>query len=342
MRRLRLGCAAVLLAVLAPVACFGIWVTLGLRVPVDAPHHPFRSDRAKDRFLSALGEMEGRWPVMSDTLTIQTPFGPTFVRISGDPEAPPLVLLNGAGGNSLQWRPNIGALSAHFRTYAVDGILDFGRSVYTHRPTGADDLVVWLEGVLTGLSIQGPVNLVGLSFGAWISAQFALQRSERVRAVVLLAPSGTVLPFSSEWIRRAILSAIPIRFFMANFLEWLMADWASGTDADRLEVDREIDVVFQGLQSFKPQQMVNPTVLTDEELGALPARTLVLYGENERLYSARAAQERLRRAAPQTRVEVLPGAGHDLTFVLRQRVNALIVEFLLDRGPDRAGSTGPI
>ena len=59
-------------------------------------------------------------------------------------------------------------------------------------------------------------------------------------------------------------------------------------------------------------------------------RQWTLVGENEKLYSAAEAVERLNRVAPQVRTEIIPGAGHDLTFVQTELVNRRIVEFLED------------
>jgi pimeloyl-ACP methyl ester carboxylesterase len=58
------------------------------------------------------------------------------------------------------------------------------------------------------------------------------------------------------------------------------------------------------------------------------APTLYLVGENEKLYSAQKAVQRLHKAAPQIEAEIIPKAGHDLTFVQAELVNRKVVEFL--------------
>ena len=55
-------------------------------------------------------------------------------------------------------------------------------------------------------------------------------------------------------------------------------------------------------------------VLTDEELNKLQMPTLFLVGENEIIYSARKAVERVQKAAPNIQTSVIKSAGHDLPF----------------------------
>ena len=59
--------------------------------------------------------------------------------------------------------------------------------------------------------------------------------------------------------------------------------------------------------------------------------TLYLVGEHEKIYSAGKAIQRLHKMAPQIKTEVIPDAGHDLTFVQPEMVNKKILEFLREQ-----------
>ena len=80
-----------------------------------------------------------------------------------------LVLLPGSRGTSLTWIPNIAALSAHYRCYALDAIYDFGLSVRSRKLRKPVDLVDWLDEALQAFqsavprpaSPGGPVPLPG-------------------------------------------------------------------------------------------------------------------------------------------------------------------------------------
>ena len=64
-------------------------------------YHPFRSEEAKDRYLKLYDKRAQEWPVASECRMVNTSYGQTFVRICGPVDAPPLALLHGIGGNSL-------------------------------------------------------------------------------------------------------------------------------------------------------------------------------------------------------------------------------------------------
>ncbi|APR80167.1 putative carboxylesterase [Minicystis rosea] len=290
-------------------------------------HHPFRSAKAQARFWARYDLRAARWPVPSVSSMVDTSFGKTFVRISGPVEAPPMVLLHGVGGSSLQWAANIEALSASHRVFAIDLLYEHGRSVPVRPARTVVDLTDWLDEVRAGLGLENGICLVGLSYGGWLASRYALRFPERLSALVLLAPVFTVLPLSLAWIARAVLCVIPLRWFSRRFMDWLLEDLARRDEAGRQIVDEWTEDSFVAMRCFAPRRTVPPDLLSDDELRALRVPTLYLVGENEKIYAARDAVQRLRAVAPDIDAEVLPGAGHDLTIVRADLVNAKILAF---------------
>jgi pimeloyl-ACP methyl ester carboxylesterase len=289
--------------------------------------HPFRSAAARDRYLRTYDLEAGKWPVPSETKTVGTSYGQTFVRISGPRGAPPLVLLHGASATSLMWRPNIKALAGSYRTYAVDNIYDLGRSIYTRKIRTPDDFSNWLDELFSALELGDRINLVGQSYGGWIAAQYALRFPGRLNKVVLLAPAG-VLPFRREFLMRGLLSLIPHPYFSRSMMTWLLEDTAKKDQAGRELVNELVENIRLGQSCFKPKALVNPTVLTDEEWRSIRVPALFLVGENEKIYSALKAVERLREVAPRVEAQIIPEAGHDLTVAQADLVNSRIVAWL--------------
>jgi pimeloyl-ACP methyl ester carboxylesterase len=283
---------------------------------------------AKEQYLKLYDMRAKKWPVESQTRLVDTPYGQTFVRISGPGAAPPLVLLHGAGGDSLQWIPNIEALTKRYRVYAVDNINDYSRSIYTQIIKNPDGYVNWLDELFSALELGNNIKLMGLSYGGWLTSQYALHFPDRLDKIVLLAPAGTVLSLRIEWIMRAVLCFVPHRYFTKSFLFWLLEDLAQKDEASRIMLEEEVDAVLVRMRCYKPIRLVNPTVLKDVELKRIKVPALYLVGEHEKIYSAQKAVQRLHKAAPQIKTEVIPDAGHDVTFVQTEIVNTKVLEFL--------------
>ncbi|MBW2262896.1 MAG: alpha/beta hydrolase, partial [Deltaproteobacteria bacterium] len=264
------------------------------------PHHPFRSARKRDRYLRRYDERASTWPAESETRMVETPSGETFMRISGPVEGPPLVLLPSASATSLFWRPNIEALSRTFRVHALDNIYDFGRSVFRRPFKTPDDLTSWLDEVFDALGLHGDVSLMGLSYGAWITGQYALRFPERLRAAVMIAPPATIMQLPGAWAWYGLSALIPHIHFMRNMMRWMFPVLTRRTDPESVQLrEALLDDAYLGLRCFKLKMPVSPTVLTDDELARLSAvPTLFLVGEHEVIYPADKAVERLAGAAP--------------------------------------------
>jgi pimeloyl-ACP methyl ester carboxylesterase len=271
------------------------------------------------------------WPVASETRIIETPSGQTFIRASGRLTDPPLILLPGSRGTSLTWIPNIAALSAHYRTYALDSIYDFGLSVSRRNIKKPEDLVTWLDEVLTVLVPEGSLSLVGLSYGGWLASQYALRFPERVHKVVLLDPAATVLSVSFVLILRALLTLIPLPGFRQQFYYWLLHDSVQSGETGRAFVDEAVADWEVAERCFEPLPMVAATVLDDKVIQGFRVPCLFLVGENEKIYSARKAVKRLNRVAPWIKTELIPRAGHDLWMLKADLVTRTILGFLSER-----------
>ena len=293
------------------------------------PYHPFKSEKAKERYLTFYDTEAKKWPVNSETRMVDTSHGQTFLRISGPVDAQPLVLLPGFSGNSLMWIPNIEALSESYRTYALDNIYDNGRSVYTKPITSSDDFVKWLDELFNALEFGDNINLMGLSYGGWLTSLYALHYPNRLSKIVLLAPAATVLPLRlSFYIYGFPVFLLPLRYFSKRMFFWLMEDSVKKDEISRKWVEDFIDNMFIASRCFKTRRPINPTVLEDQELQSIRVPTLYVVGENEKIYSPQKAMQRLNQVAPHIKTRTIPNAGHDLTIVQAEMVNEKVLDFL--------------
>jgi pimeloyl-ACP methyl ester carboxylesterase len=292
---------------------------------------PFRSEAAKAEYEAHCRDVARAWPVPSETLLLDTPSGRTFVRASGSPRDPPILLLPGARVSSLMWIDTVAALATRYRTYALDIIGDAGLSVSRRTVSKWADYVAWLDEVVNALVPHGAVSLLGVSLGGAIAAQYVLQHPGRVRAVVLVAPGGTVLPLSLGFFFRVTHLAFMLPGGgggLRRVCRWLFEDAARGDDACRFRLERAIHELELVGRVFALPRPPWPAVLTDQAWRNFRVPCLFLVGEHEKIYSARRAVRRLNRVAPHVKAEIVAGAGHDLTMVRPERVTDAVLAFL--------------
>ena len=279
----------------------------------------FSSAEGREQYLAAYEAMFSRWQAPHDAIEVKTSYGLTHINASGPGDGYPLVLLHAAGLSSTVWFANITELSAHHRVYAVDVIGDAGKSVADRLLAKRTDYAKWLKEVFDGLSIES-CDLLGHSYGGWLTLNMALAYPERLRNIVLLAPAASFRPLG--FITKLIL-------YLGEFKihppakSMLKAAAAKGTVLE----EKFIHLMEEVTRYCRPATMY-PTVFTDQELKLIVLPTLLLIGSAEKIYHPHKAIERAQEWMPHLRAEIIPNAGHLLIMDQPEIINARILEFL--------------
>jgi pimeloyl-ACP methyl ester carboxylesterase len=286
---------------------------------------PFRSPQARARFIEKYHAVVADWPVDCEERDLGTEFGTTHVIVSGLESAPPLVLLHGAGATALMWSPVIDALSATYRCYCVDTIIEGNKSIATRRSLGKTKLVAWLRQVFAALAIE-QARVVGLSYGGWLAANLAVQSPEIVNRLVLLCPAATFAPITLEFYRGMFSSNLlrsPER--ARRFAQWL-------SSTPNVESDPTVDLIVTALLSGRVLQtgLTPPTVLSDDTLRRISAPTTVVMGDREVIYRGgpRAALARAQNLIPDVQTHLIAGANHMLTIDCPEELVGTLTEAL--------------
>ncbi|MFZ5443058.1 MAG: alpha/beta fold hydrolase [Myxococcota bacterium] len=292
-------------------------------------HAPFLSPQKQQKYLQLLDRRAQAWPGPTQERVVETASAHTFVRLNGAADAPPLVLLPGGGTNSLMWTRTIGGLSSAFRTYALDNPIDVGRSRELRPFTTVDDLVGWLDEVLDALGVKEPVNLMGMSYGGWLAANYAQRRPARLRRLVLVAPAAWLAPLQLSMVFRMLLTFLPPRrYWIRRTYVHTAPDLAAADPAAIEAMAEELDTAIECFGLKRMSKLVPPTVATDEELASLQVPTLFVVGERETIYDPRVVLARLTRVAPSIAQAVISGVGHDLPWLASAELAARATAFL--------------
>lgn len=266
---------------------------------------------------------------------VTLPSGVTHYELAGRADGPVVVLIHGATIPFFAWDAQMPALlEAGFRVLRYD---QFGRG-YSDRPQVDYDRAFYrkqLEELLGALDIEGPVNLIGVSFGAAIAATFAEAHPEQVEKLVLIAPvvdyaEGRALfglakvPLLSEWYARVFSVGATVARANGFFEE-------SGADpsyAQRFEEQTRYAGYEQALLSMS---RTNALTSYRETYAALDEHaTLLIWGTDDREIP-RAHVELLQASIGNVTLVEVEGAGHGVTIERKEEVNRQLVEFMTAR-----------
>ena len=277
----------------------------------------YTSDEGRQLVHARYAEMLAAWPVPSEQRRLPTREGETFVLACGPEHAPPIVLLQGSGGNVAMWMRDVAAFAEHHRVYAVDVIGEPGFSAPSRPPLESDAYALWLDDVMQGLGLTSAA-FVGVSLGGWIVLDYARRRAERVHKAVVISPSGigrqkTSFMFKvgglmllGRWGRRK-----------AMFL-------AIGPAPGRPHpADREVGMLAMLISKHFRLRRVRVPILRNEELKQLTMPIMAIVGSRDALLNSEETKRRLERFTPHATVKLLPDVGH----LVRDQTSA-VVEFL--------------
>jgi pimeloyl-ACP methyl ester carboxylesterase len=241
------------------------------------------------------------WPVPSEQLTVPTREGETFVVACGPADAPPVVLLHGAGANSAMWLGDVASWSQHFRVYAVDVIGEPGLSAPSRPSLASDAYAAWLDDVLRGLAVNR-ASMVGVSLGGWLALDYATRRPERVDRLVVLAPGG---------IGRQKWGVVLVALLLRPFGRWGLRTTMQLALGD-LPTDGEVVEYFMLIhRHFRPRRELLPR-FSDDALRGLAVPVLVVVGDRDAMLDSHDTRRRLERIQSRASVRFLPDAGHAL------------------------------
>ncbi|MQY17773.1 alpha/beta fold hydrolase [Nocardia macrotermitis] len=287
----------------------------------------FTSRKAETTFLRAYDALAARWPVPSTVIDVETPFGTTRVRRSGSGDGAAVVLLPGTGGNGTAWVRFIEELARDRVIYTPDVIGWAGRCTQTAPVRDTADVATWLCETLDGLG-EDRVHLAGNSLGAWLSGAVAVHRSERLASLTMFEPSAATFgkPSWGVLFKFLVAGMRPTPERMRKLNAWMMP---------RVRLD---DDEFAMVLAAVKYRMAMPwdRKFTDEQLAAITAPSLILFGAETIAGDPELAATRAREHIASTEIEIYPDIGHDLLWANPEQVIPRFLDFVRAHDPVRA------
>ena len=111
----------------------------------------------------------------------------------------------------------------------------------------------------------------------------------------------------------------------------MFGDAVHGGAASQDLLEEFVNILYMAQRTFKAKLPIFTTVMDDEELQSITVPTLYIVGENDKIYSAQKALQRLKDVAPHIKAEIVASAGHGVALSHAQLVNRKVLEFLKEQ-----------
>jgi pimeloyl-ACP methyl ester carboxylesterase len=273
----------------------------------------YKSDAGRQAVEGQYRRVLERWPVACEQRIVSTRQGNTFVVVSGDPSALPVVLFHGSGTNSASWMRDVAIWAPHHRVYAVDMIGEPGLSAPSRPPLASSAYAEWLDDVWAGLGLER-ASAVGISLGGWLGLDFAIRRPNRVASLFLISPSGIGRQNHMLLLKVGVLRLFGTRGLLKSL------ELVAGRTATLPKP--MVDALLLVFRNFRPRMERIPR-FTDADLAGLSMPVQVVVGSDDALLNSQETRARVERCVRNGSVTYVENAGH---FLPPQTAN--VTEFL--------------
>jgi pimeloyl-ACP methyl ester carboxylesterase len=257
---------------------------------------------------------------------------------SGEPQAPPVLLVHGFGASAYQWRLTLPALAAAGYHAIAPDLPGHGFSALTF-DTGSYSRAAYARRMwqlLDGLGVAS-APVIGHSMGGAIAAEMAWQHPERVACLALLSPAGLgLVPDRMRVLRHVPDALAPLaRPFASRAAATLVLGdvygpdgfWTARDEAELLAPYAQRDIYRALLRTLKEFDF---RLHSNAQLARLPRGTLVIFGTHDAVVRPVDIAARV-RLVPDGRLVMLSRIGHLPQVEAAEEVGRLLVEFV--QGP---------
>ncbi len=249
---------------------------------------------------------------------------------------PPLVFLHGLGASNYSFRHNLPELARTFRVIVPD-LPGYGLSSRDVPDLSMTAQTLYLAAFLDQLGIER-ATLAGHSMGGSIAQRFAVMFPHRVDGLILIAST------TDEFMRRGAIASSLLAPFIPVFIATVMLNpvlrerWVRQMVHDPAYLTTEIRANYAAPGHIIGHVAAYQRLMLDRardepiDLASIRAKALIVWGESDRVVSIDHGRL-LDRAIPDSRMAVVPQAGHWVPEEQPGAVNALIAGFLTPPAP---------
>lgn len=285
-------------------------------------NHEFTYNDSLSDYINAYNKTLSLFELPVEEKDIQTQFGNAHVLICGKSDNPPLVLLHGMNASSTMWYPNMKTLAKNYRVYAIDFLLEPGKSTCNLKRLNKEQIAGWYDEIFSNLGLKS-FYLVGCSRGGWLVMAISLNKPEKIKKLVLLSPAQTFtwIQPSSALLSNITYSISPNKEKLGQALSGLSVRSVkiSKTYFDQYYLRTEKESISSHILEMTPYSR--------KSVETLKMPILVLIGDKDIINNQRCL-DKVKKWIPNVQTRIIENAGHFLSFDQPDTVNTIIRNFL--------------
>ncbi|MEZ4837568.1 alpha/beta fold hydrolase [Flavobacterium sp.] len=282
----------------------------------------FRRKGERTKYLKAYNETLKLWKIPFSEENINTSYGTAHVILCGPKNATPLVLLHGMDASSTMWYPNIKALAKNHRVYAIDFLMEPGKSVSCGETISKEETVAWYNEIFRHYNLK-KIKIVGASRGGWLATLLATQENHNISKMILLSPAQTLenLDKLHKASSALMFKLFPNKKKLKKTLDAFSfyPEKISSTYKNQFYLANKFaktNTSFLQMQPFSKEDIENITI-----------PVLILIGDHD-IVNSQKSLDKGEELLPKGEVMTINNAGHFLTIDQHEIVNEIMVEFL--------------
>ncbi|MBK8137850.1 MAG: alpha/beta hydrolase [Chloroflexi bacterium] len=238
-------------------------------------------------------------------------------------EGEPLLLIHGAQGSSVEWKPQIEALAGHFRLIVPD-VRGHGASAQTSGPYSMELFADDLAALLDALEVES-AHVLGHSMGGAVAQSLAARHAGKVRRLILAETNYGFEDYPLLW-WITTLSAPAMRLIgVRGVVSLIIKQLGEQDEADKHLLESGFAPQIANPRNFWNIWRANNDYKGKAALAQIKAPTLVMIAARNKI--THGMGKRMAKTIPGARLITIPDAGHMLNWDNAGAFNAEVIRF---------------